>query len=308
MEKDNQNSAELWGRKFRIVESGLDRGEVTSFLSRLVEENRELTDRLEHIEHLKKLAERVIVEASKMADNTLTKAEEERRHILNEARKQAEKEAEAIKYEAEQLMQKRLKTAEDKIKAELKQLFESIDFNFVSFRETGEIVLTESRKAVETEERKTQEPKPQVASQVQTLCNERERELTITESGGKRSVSATGDRRILPGNKDDDSSSLYEGMVELLIPQLMGMDQIFRLHKSLKNIPNIKVMNFRIADDKQSVIFRLFLESPLPLLQVLASLPEVQSVSNPLQQEVYDKSSGDGSNTRRILVSISTRN
>jgi F0F1-type ATP synthase membrane subunit b/b' len=307
MDNYNQKSLELWGKKFRIVESGLDRDDVISFVNSLVEKNRELTIQFEYIDSLKKLAERITVEAAKLAEETLAKTEERRRDIISEAVKQAEQEAQAAKYEAEKSLQRNLKTAEDKIKEKLRQFFEGVDFNFdFAFRETAEIITTENKKEIKTAEGMFQECKPPIASQVYTVSSEKEREPVIANREERQPVTEISDKHILSGEKKDDSSSFYEGMIELLIPELIGLDHVFRLHKSLKGIPNMKVMNFKVANDRKSVIVRLFLESPIPLLQVLAGLPEIQSVSKPLQQDVQGKAHGDNSNTRRILVT--TRN
>jgi len=48
----NAMEKELWGRKFRIVDSGLDEAEVSAFVSSLAEQDNGLADKLKHIDSL----------------------------------------------------------------------------------------------------------------------------------------------------------------------------------------------------------------------------------------------------------------
>jgi len=83
------------------------------------------------------------------------------------------------------------------------------------------------------------------------------------------------------GKEKEEDSALYEGTVELAIPPPVGLDRMLQLHKNLRHIPQIEVMNLGVSKDK-GITIRLFLDSPIPLLKLLGDLPEVDKVSEPL--------------------------
>ena len=70
--------------------------------------------------------------------------------------------------------------------------------------------------------------------------------------------------------------------MELAIPPPVGLDRMLQLHKNLRHIPQIEVMNLGVSRDK-GITIRLFLDSPIPLLKILGDLPEVEKVSEPLR-------------------------
>jgi vacuolar-type H+-ATPase subunit H len=124
---------EIWGRQFRIVRKGLDEAEVVAFISRLIEQNSELSRKLEHVDSLKRLAENAVIEASKQAESIKIEAGEEAdrkaEKIITQAVEQTKAAAKRIIAEAkkssrdriaasEQLAQDVLKKAERKAEAQ----------------------------------------------------------------------------------------------------------------------------------------------------------------------------------------------
>ncbi len=91
MDTSDSKTKEIWGRRFKIVKNGLDEAEVVSFVTSLIEQNKELTTKLEHIDTLKKLAEKTVIEAEKQAKD-----------IKAEIEGKAQARAEAILAEAEE--------------------------------------------------------------------------------------------------------------------------------------------------------------------------------------------------------------
>ncbi len=96
---------EIWGRQFRIVKDGLDEAEVFAFVGRLIEQNSELSNKLEHVDSLKRLAENAVIEATKQAKRmkieTRQAANEKAREIVIQAEEKTKAEAERIIAEAE---------------------------------------------------------------------------------------------------------------------------------------------------------------------------------------------------------------
>ncbi len=58
MDASKGDASELWRQKFKIVKHGLDQTQVFSFISDLIDQNQELANKLEHVDSLKKLAEK----------------------------------------------------------------------------------------------------------------------------------------------------------------------------------------------------------------------------------------------------------
>jgi hypothetical protein len=52
---------------------------------------------------------------------------------------------------------------------------------------------------------------------------------------------------------------------------------MLQLHKHLRSIPQVEVLNLGVSADK-GITIRLLLQVPTPLLQVLTDLPEVDKI------------------------------
>ena len=106
MDASKGNVSELWQQKFKIVKKGLDQAQVFSFISNLIDQNNELASKVEHIDSLKKLAEKTIIEADKYAEGIKIEIEEEANakaaSIISEAEEKSKAEAERIIAEAQQ--------------------------------------------------------------------------------------------------------------------------------------------------------------------------------------------------------------
>ncbi len=133
---------EIWGRKFKIVRDGLDETEVFAFVGRLIEQNSELSSRLEHLDSLKRLAENAVIEANKQAESikieTSEEANQKAKGIIIQAEEQTKAEAERIIAEAEQssldriaaseqLAQDMLEAAEEEARAQPERIYAEAD-------------------------------------------------------------------------------------------------------------------------------------------------------------------------------------
>ena len=100
MSDSSDHVTEIGGRHFRVVKHGLDADEVSSFISDLLQQNTDLQGRLEHLNSLRRLAEKVVIraedqaekmrrEADERAQEKLLLAEQRAREILREAEEAA---------------------------------------------------------------------------------------------------------------------------------------------------------------------------------------------------------------------------
>jgi len=120
MQSTSDKLKEMGGQRFRMVKNGLDEAEVFSFVSTLTQQNNELTNKVEHLSALIKLAESTVVEAGKQAKSIKIEAEEEAKaqaaSIIATAEEQAKSEADKIiaesKQRAEEVAQTRVALAE----------------------------------------------------------------------------------------------------------------------------------------------------------------------------------------------------
>jgi len=120
MLEPNDKVKEIAGQRFRIVKNGVDNAEVSSFISRLVEHNSHLANKLEHLNSLSKLAERTVIEAEKQAKSIRIEAEREANAkattIIANTQEQAKSEAEKVfaelKQRAEEAAQTKVSLAE----------------------------------------------------------------------------------------------------------------------------------------------------------------------------------------------------
>ena len=112
----NGKIKEIWGRQFNIVKNGLDEAEVFSFISRLIEQNADLSRKLEHIDSLKKLAEKAVIQAAKQAQRIKSEAQEQASEevetVVSQAREASQLESERIIAETESSAQAKLEESE----------------------------------------------------------------------------------------------------------------------------------------------------------------------------------------------------
>jgi len=162
----------LEGREFKIVGRGLDEKQVASFIKELVSEHEELIGQHEevtrqsdilvksegHLSSLTKLAERTVIEADKIAEETkretIQKAKHEADAIIAEAGEQAKqaaeetkreivnvanKEAEAIRgnaeREAELLLEDQRKKVQQELGNKVHQLYDKVTSHFESLKQ-----------------------------------------------------------------------------------------------------------------------------------------------------------------------------
>jgi F0F1-type ATP synthase membrane subunit b/b' len=101
-------------------------------------------------------------------------------------------------------------------------------------------------------------------------------ELGVTEPPQTKVAASKADKpSITQPGEPKVNAEMYKDLVELALVPPIALDQMLKLHKYLKNTPNIKVVELTGSLDK-GVKMRLFLMAPTPLLSVLEALPEVE--------------------------------
>lgn len=147
----NRDVVELWGREFNIVKNGLSEAQVVSFVNDLVKQHDMLLQRQEHLAALTKLAEKTVSDADQMAEQIKQEArqaaQEEAARIKAEAEAAAKAEAERLFAEAEARVQQMIKEKETHAMAAAAEQAEAI-------KSAAERLASERKKETENEVKK----------------------------------------------------------------------------------------------------------------------------------------------------------
>ena len=101
-----------------------------------------------------------------------------------------------------------------------------------------------------------------------------------------------------------DDPELYLGTIELVIPPPVGLDRVMQLHKDLKHIDNVEVLNFGGSVDK-GITIKMIANAPTRFLDIIGEMDGVESIVD--ESEVSEdilppRPTGDGSPLRRIVL------
>jgi vacuolar-type H+-ATPase subunit H len=233
-----------------------------------------------------KKANKIVSEAKERAEDLVNaraaSAEKEAQSILEEAKAKAEEEAHLIKQKSEQLLKRSKRISEGEIKEKLKKVYQGLLSSLEGIDETIALPIEEGK------ESEPAKPEPIVHVKAEKKTKESQKQPPPPEE--KVEVK--------------ESPATYEGTVELVIPPPLGLDRMLQLHKHLRNIPNIEVLNLGVSADK-SITIRVTLENPTPLRKILEDLPEVETVADaPQDAEMTTptKKTGERTPVKRIIV------
>ena len=233
-----------------------------------------------------KKANKIVSEAKERAEDLVNaraaSAEKEAQSILEEAKAKAEEEAHLIKQKSEQLLKRSKRISEGEIKEKLKRVYQGLLSSLEGIDETIALPIEEGK------ESEPAKPEPIVHAKAERKIKESQKQPPPSEE--KVAVK--------------ESPALYEGTVELVIPPPLGLDRMLQLHKHLRNIPNIEVLNLGVSADK-SITIRVMLENPTPLRKILEDLPEVETTADaPQDAEMTTptKKTGERIPVKRIIV------
>ena len=234
-----------------------------------------------------KKANRIISESKERAEDLvnarMASAEKEAQSILEGAKAKAEEEAHLIKQKSEQLLKRSKRISEGEIKEKLKRVYQGLLSGLEDIEET--IAMP-----TELGGRDLEPAKPEAVAHAKAESKTKESQKQIPPSEEKVEVK--------------EGPALYEGTVELVIPPPLGLDRMLQLHKHLRNIPNIEVLNLGVSADK-SITIRVTLENPTPLRKILEELSEVETaVDLPQDAEMTMSTTKTGERTpvKRIIV------
>jgi len=185
----------IWAQQFSIVKNGLDEAEVSAFIGRLIDQNNDLANKLEHLHSLTKLAAKTVIEAEEQAKGIkietekkakarattiitraegeakakakriTTKAEEKARakagRITTKAEEKARGEAERIIAEAQQRAevsaQEKVSLAEQQAQNIIRAAEEKAEAIKTPAKEEANRIITEAKQKAETAERQARE-------------------------------------------------------------------------------------------------------------------------------------------------------
>lgn len=153
MSEMDDKVSEIGRRRFRIVKNGLDEAEVSAFISRLINRNGELANKLGHLHSLTKLAEKVVINAEDQARIIIIEMEKKANRkattIIARAEDEARAKAEGIAAEAEE----EAKARTERIIAEAQQRAEKSAREKISLAEQQAwIIMKAAEGEVETTE------------------------------------------------------------------------------------------------------------------------------------------------------------
>ena len=258
--------------------------DLSAFIASLIDQNSELLAKLEHLDNLKELADKTVLEAHKEADT-----------IRMETEKKANDDAAAILARAEE----KAKAAAQKIVARAKEKAEKIIAEAKQEAEAALRTTAEASKAAESAEKAEQ------VYEAISAAPELPEPLAIVCANAEITAEKTNEQPARPEEDSKEKSSpTYNDAVELVIPPPVALDHLLKLHKHLKKTPQIKVMDLKGSIDK-GVTIGVLLQPHTQLLSILTALPEVLDVSDELIEAGKrhpDHQRGKAPSIRKIAV------
>jgi F0F1-type ATP synthase membrane subunit b/b' len=220
--------------------------------------------------------------AEEKAEATRKLAEEEVARITADARERAEQEASQTRDEARRLLLESRKIAESEI-GELKG----------RFLKACEGVFSEAA----TYPRERQSDNAEM--QVQTIVEPVQAGPVSLESPAEPPEAPKGDGK---------ASATFHGDVELVVMPPVSLERLLDLYRHLRSTPEIKVLYMKGAPNN-AVNIRMYIPDPLPLINVLEALPEVESVSD--RRKVIDRlfparRKGSDQSVRTVVVTTAS--
>lgn len=295
----SKNVAELWGREFNIVKDGLSQAQVVSFVNELASEHDILIQRQEHLSSLTKLAERTVSEAENLADET-----------KREAVEHAKAEASEIIAEAEARAQQIVKEKQAEIIAIATEQAETIKAN--AERE-AELLLDRQKKEIQPElKAMAQRIYNQLLSGLESLNKQviaMEEEFERDLSKPTEQTSKIEDKTPLLSN--NQAPTTYEEKVELEFLPPVDVLQVVQIDKHLEALPEVR--NTEIIPIIDRPVIEVFLCRPLQLVDMLRALPEVSQINEVSQPSegtdeevtaVNDVTQAEGK-SRKIEITLS---
>jgi hypothetical protein len=310
---------ELWGHEFSLSKNGLDRDQVVPFVDELIGERDSLIQRVEHLSSLTKLAEKTLIEADRLAEETrkeaaeqakaevetvLDKAKEQARQMIEEKRTEiiavATKEAEAIKANAEHEAKRCVEHEWQSVKSGMRDNAQRLYGELLSQLEN----LKQQVATFETEfEQRLSQPVEEatVSDAVPSNSEQASQEIAETPAESKHPVQEPQPKEkeekaavTTPTNGQDRST--YVGEVELEVLPPIDVKQIIGIMRCLDSLTEVE--NSELIPLAKKPLIKISLSKPLPLIDTLVGLPEISEA-----KEIVDGDIADGK-PRKIQITL----
>jgi hypothetical protein len=311
--------AELGGHEFKIVKKGLDKTQVADFINELIRqrdelrsEHDELLKREKHMLSLTRLAERTVIEADKLTEEIEREAIEQAKakakievdklteETKREAIEQAKAGAEAIMAEAEEQSQEQTR----QIYGQLLSQLESLKQQVVALEKESKHTVSQTMDKIKVaatekqlpstnvpaapeislESAKNKDTKPQELIQIIDLTNR----IEMQEGA--------------PVPASNQEPTTYEKEVELEILPPVNPMKIMEIMKYLDNLSEVLDTELIPRADKPSIIVSQ--REPMPLVDMLRGLPQVEHVKEPTDGEVAATGTDSAEDGKRKKIEI----
>ena len=342
---NNNDVVELWEHDFAIVRNGLDEEQVISFVNELISQRVTFLQRQEHLSSLTKLAERIAAEADNMAKQTneeaveqakaettaiLAKAEEQAQQMIEEKRAEviamANREAESIRANAQQQATLLLEEKTSSIQIELKDTVQSLSRQFLSQLESlqqqvialeveFEQTLSQAMKQPESirqQEASSQSPVPMeqeynVTPSIDSEVNTQPADSILTKAMAQVHTVDQLDNsevgKMTPVLAENEETVDYKGEIELQILPPVNIKQIMGIMRYLDSLSEVENTELIPVADRPSII--VFLRQPVPLVEMLKTLPEVGQVDEVTSEEITSFLDIPQGKRRKIQITLS---
>jgi vacuolar-type H+-ATPase subunit H len=256
-------------QEIKPLTEGLTESDILLFISSLIDNNSELAGKIEHIDSLIRLAQERVMEAARQAET----AQSESRRIIAEAKKTAEKIIRDKVLRAEQQARDIIKAAE--AKAEAIKISAQEESNRIAYEAKHNIEEAKryAQEIINTAEAKAREVEFPAELEDSTIFSEMNAEA-ITENQVEPLLSEE-------AADGQESAALYKGAIILEITPPVAMGSIRGLVGHLRYLRDINQLRVLSTEHTSShgIRIRLLLRTPIPMLKILKSLPEVDKVS-----------------------------
>lgn len=342
---NDQGIVKLWGHDFVKAKYGLDETQVVSFVNELISQRNTFLQRREHLSSLTKLAERMVAEASNMAaqikdeaieranaESTmiLAKAEEQAQQMIEEKRAEviamANKKAEAIRANAQQeielLLKEKARSSQTELKDTGKSLYRQFLLQLEDLQQQVRVLEidfehTLSQKMKQFDLNIERELSSQLTVSMQQENNvildtdvvvSTQPEYCMPADAGVQGQAVAqagnnGPEKTMPVPAENEEAIDYQGEVELEILPPVDIQQIIGIMRYLDSLSEVETTELiPIADTPR---IKVFLNEPVPLMEILRTLPEVSRLKEVTGQEAASFANTPQNNRRQIQVTLS---
>ncbi len=343
---NDQSIVKLWGHDFVKAKYGLDETQVVSFVNELISQRNTFLQRREHLSSLTKLAERMVAEANNMATQIkdeaieranaeatmiLAKAEEQAQQMIEEKRAEviamANRKAEAITANAQQeielLLEEKTRSSQTELKDTGKSLYGQFLLQLEDLQQQVRVLEidfehTLSQKMKQFDLNVERELSSQLTIPMQQENNvilnadvvvNTQPEYSMLADAGVQGQTLTqpgnsGQGKTVPVAAENEEVIDYQGEVELELLPPVDIQQIIGIMRYLDSLPEVETTELiPIADTPR---IKVFLNEPVPLMEILRTLPEVSQLKEVTGKEAASFADIPQSTCRQIQIRLST--